>query len=139
MFSKEIRMTFKSLTGALILAAAPLFASAAVAQPLGVTVNPYSSGRIGVAPDGRPIIPVRRLFGIGPYYANPVGADWSRPIIVRRGSVVPEFVPTSLVENWNVPGLRRWTNYSYFVSQTQRRPRIVILNPTTRVVARIIH
>lgn len=126
----------KVLAGVLALAGASLLPSLATAQPLGVTVNPaFSSARIGVAPDGRPIIPVRRLLRIGPYFVNPPNADYRRPIVLRRGSIVPEVVPTSDVQNLNVPGLVRGANYEYFISM---RKRVVLLEPTTRQVVRIV-
>lgn len=51
---------------------------------------------------------------------------------VRPGSVVPEFVPLQPMGEVSVPGLRR---FAYFISPDNK---IVIVDPATRVVARIL-
>ena len=71
----------------------------------------------------------------GPRYVNPPGADYSRPIVLRRGSTVPGYVPTAPAANISVAGLLPNYQYDFFVSPQNK---VVFVNPTTRQVERIV-
>lgn len=86
--------------------------------------------------NGTPIIRARSLRATGPRYVNPPNADWSRPLVLSEGAVVPNRVPLVPVVNASVPGLVPNARYNAFVSPV--RNRIVFVDPVTLQVAHVI-
>lgn len=74
------------------------------------------------------------LKATGPQYVNPPNADYRRPVVLRRGSIVPGYVDTAPVANISTPGMVRDASYEFFVSPQQR---VVFLHPVTRQVVEI--
>lgn len=150
----------KSLAGALILGSAAFLPSLASAQPLAVTVNPLAiPGQILGAPfaifeppapnvynpfpayeaavsftsDGRAVVAEPVLRATGPRFDNP--ANGVRPVVLRRGSVVPPYVNTAPARNVSDRRLVPNGEYEFFISPEQK---IVFVDPATRRVARIV-
>lgn len=91
---------------------------------------------VGFSADGTPVIRARTLRATGPTYVNPPNADWSRPIVLNEGDVVPTRVPLAPVLNASVAGLQSNTRYDVFVSPT--RGHVVFVDPVTAQIARIV-
>jgi len=113
---------------------------AAAQAPLVVNVNP------GAAPIGAPVpagvgvpvvidgvvydrIPARVLFITGPRYTERSG------VRIGRGSVIPEWLAADPMRNVSIRRLRPGSFYSSFVSPDDK---VVVFQPGTRRVARII-
>ena len=108
--------------------------------PLVVNVTP------GAAPVGAPVppgvgvpvvingvvydrVPVRVLFITGPRYTEPNG------VRIGRGSVIPEWLAADPMRNVSIRRLQPGSFYRYFVSPDNK---VVIFEPTTRRIARIV-
>jgi len=117
------------------------FAGPAAAQaPLVVNVTP------GTAPVGAPVppgvgvpvvingvvydrVPVSVLFTTGPRYTEPSG------VRIGRGSVIPDWLAADPMRDVSIRRLQPGRFYNYFVSPDDK---VVIFNPGTRRVARIV-
>ena len=150
-------------SGAALIMAAGLSTAASAQQPLDIVVRPVTTvigapfaivgGILAPAPVGTynpepakraavaytsydwAVVRPGVLKQTGPRHVNPANADYSRPIVLRRGSVVPGYVNTAPAANISLAGLLPNYQYDFFVSPQNR---VVFVNPTTRQVERIV-
>ena len=110
-----------------------MLSSMAVAQPLTLNVSPApgSAGLtgLGYTPQGWLRIPVQGLYTRGPDYTQPSG------VRVGRGSRIPEWIDTAVMQNISVSGLQPSGYYDYFISPDRK---IVVMDPQSRRVMRVL-
>src|SRR6185312_12304738 len=106
-------------------------AGAVAGGPLVVNVSPGSAGvaGLGYTPQGWLRIPVQGLYARGPDYTQPSG------VRVGRGSRIPEWIDTAVMQNISVSGLQPRGYYDYFVSPDRK---IVVIDPQSRRVMRVL-
>ncbi|WP_162820563.1 hypothetical protein [Microvirga calopogonii] len=101
----------------------------ASAQPLTLRVSP-SAPRVFTDREGTwERVPVSDLWTTGERYDEPSG------VRIGRGSVIPNWVETSPMRNVSIRRLRHYGHYGYFVSPDDR---LVIVNPASHRVARVV-
>jgi hypothetical protein len=74
-------------------------------------------------------VPVSVLFTTGPRYTEPSG------VRIGRGSVIPDWLAADPMRDVSIRRLQPGRFYNYFVSPDDK---VVIFNPGTRRVARIV-
>jgi hypothetical protein len=133
----------KTLLVTLFAGATAIFGTASSAmaqQPLTINVSPSApraqgqSGTIlGTFTDEEGSwdrVPQNELWNTGPRYTERSG------VRIGRGSLIPDWVDTAPMRNVSIRGLRSHEHYGYFVSPDER---IVVLSPSTRRVALVMH